>query len=181
VLAATVADLASLPPRPRVPPVPLGPTLDLGAAPAARLLTRGARGTSDRPPRPVALARAHVEVTTDLRQVQQLPGYGHRRRRYLPLGPDVTMFSDLFRQDRERSGLTIEQAARRLGVPLGAYRKLEAGRRWPDWTTYDRIAAAFGWRGRSRLRRISFRSPPWDGRASPHDCRSSVGDRWPEG
>jgi DNA-binding XRE family transcriptional regulator len=26
-----------------------------------------------------------------------------------------------------------------------AYRKLEAGERWPSWETYDRIAAAFGW------------------------------------
>ena len=55
------------------------------------------------------------------------------------------MFSDLLRADRERSGLTVEQAAPRLDVPPVAYRKLEAGERWPSWETYDRIAAAFGW------------------------------------
>ena len=57
----------------------------------------------------------------------------------------MTMFSDLLRGDRERSGLTVEQAARRLGVPPVAYRKHEAGERWSSWESYDRIAAAFGW------------------------------------
>jgi transcriptional regulator with XRE-family HTH domain len=55
------------------------------------------------------------------------------------------MFSDLLLADRERNGLTVEQVARRLGVPSVAYRKIEAGERWPSWETYDRIAAAFGW------------------------------------
>ena len=55
------------------------------------------------------------------------------------------MFSDLLCGDRERSGLTLEQAARRLGVSPAAYRKLEAGERWPSWETHDRIAATFGW------------------------------------
>jgi DNA-binding XRE family transcriptional regulator len=45
------------------------------------------------------------------------------------------MFSDLLRGDRERSGLSVEQAAWCVGVPLGAYRKLEAGERWPSWET----------------------------------------------
>jgi transcriptional regulator with XRE-family HTH domain len=57
----------------------------------------------------------------------------------------VTIFSDVLRQDRQRAGLTAEQAARRLGVSAVAHRKLEAGERWPSWETYDRIAAAFGW------------------------------------
>jgi hypothetical protein len=39
------------------------------------------------------------------------------------------MFSDLLHGDRERSGLTVEQAARHLGVPLVAYRGLEAAER----------------------------------------------------
>jgi transcriptional regulator with XRE-family HTH domain len=54
------------------------------------------------------------------------------------------MFSDLLRADRERAGLSVDQAARRLGVSPVAYRRLEAGERWPSWETYDRIAAAFG-------------------------------------
>jgi transcriptional regulator with XRE-family HTH domain len=55
------------------------------------------------------------------------------------------MFADLLRRDRERSGLTVEQAARRLGVTPAAYRALEASERWPGWEMYDRIATAFGW------------------------------------
>src|ERR671924_1316421 len=50
------------------------------------------------------------------------------------------MFADLLRQDRERAGRAIEQVARRLGVPLGAYKQLEAVDHWPSWETYDRIA-----------------------------------------
>jgi hypothetical protein len=30
-------------------------------------------------------------------------------------------------------------------VSVGAYRKLEAGERWPSWETYDRIERLFGW------------------------------------
>jgi transcriptional regulator with XRE-family HTH domain len=37
------------------------------------------------------------------------------------------MLSDLLRRDRERSGLTIEQAARRLGLVPEAYQELESG------------------------------------------------------
>jgi transcriptional regulator with XRE-family HTH domain len=60
-------------------------------------------------------------------------------------GPPVTMFSDLLLADRERNGLTVEQMARRLGVSPLAYRKFEAGERWPDWRTYDRIERLLGW------------------------------------
>ena len=55
------------------------------------------------------------------------------------------MFSDLLWTDRERAGLSVEQAAWRLGVPQVAYRKLEVGERWPSWETYDRIERLFGW------------------------------------
>lgn len=55
------------------------------------------------------------------------------------------MFSDLLHRDRERSGLSVDQAARPLDVTQSAYPGLEAGERWPHWETYDRIAAAFGW------------------------------------
>jgi transcriptional regulator with XRE-family HTH domain len=53
------------------------------------------------------------------------------------------MFSDLLRRDRERYGLSLEDAARSLGVARPVYEALEAAERWPDWDTYDRIAAAF--------------------------------------
>lgn len=45
----------------------------------------------------------------------------------------VTMFSDLLRTDRERAGLTVEQAAGMIGVSPALYRALEAGGQWPDW------------------------------------------------
>jgi transcriptional regulator with XRE-family HTH domain len=54
------------------------------------------------------------------------------------------MFSDLLRQDRTRSGLSVDQAAWRLGVTPAAYRQLESGERWPNWETFDRIERLFG-------------------------------------
>lgn len=42
------------------------------------------------------------------------------------------MFSDILRQDHERHGLSIDQAARRIGVSPVLYRKLEAGERWAE-------------------------------------------------
>jgi transcriptional regulator with XRE-family HTH domain len=55
------------------------------------------------------------------------------------------MFAQLLHRDRERYGLSIEQAARQLGVSPAAYQALEAAERWPDWETYDRIERLFGW------------------------------------
>jgi DNA-binding XRE family transcriptional regulator len=55
------------------------------------------------------------------------------------------MFSDLLRRDRERFGLSIGQAAWRVGVKPAEYRRLEEGKAWPDWETYDRICDLFGW------------------------------------
>jgi transcriptional regulator with XRE-family HTH domain len=85
------------------------------------------------------------------------------------------MFSYLLRQDRERAGLTIEQAALRFGVRPVAYRKLEAGGRWPDWTTYDLGATAFGWTTRLDLTGyvggLTFGS-----RASEHACIHRASD-----
>jgi transcriptional regulator with XRE-family HTH domain len=43
----------------------------------------------------------------------------------------VTMFAGLFRRDRERSGLTVEQAARSFGVTPAAYRAIEGVERGP--------------------------------------------------
>jgi DNA-binding XRE family transcriptional regulator len=57
----------------------------------------------------------------------------------------ITMFGDLLCRDRERASLSPEQAARRFGVSRAPYRALEAGERWPEWETYDRICKTFGW------------------------------------
>jgi transcriptional regulator with XRE-family HTH domain len=42
------------------------------------------------------------------------------------------MLADLLRRDRERSGLSAEEAARRLGVSRAVYREIEASERWPE-------------------------------------------------
>jgi transcriptional regulator with XRE-family HTH domain len=56
------------------------------------------------------------------------------------------MVGELIRRDRERSGLSLEQAASRLQVPPRRYLKLEAGEIWPDFENLDRIERLFGWR-----------------------------------
>jgi hypothetical protein len=55
----------------------------------------------------------------------------------------VTMFSDLLRADRERDGLTGEQAARRLRVTRSVCRRSRPPSE-SDWETYDRIGRLFG-------------------------------------
>jgi hypothetical protein len=69
----------------------------------------------------------------------------------------MTMFSDMRRRDRERWGLRLARASWLFGVSVRELRELEAGSRWPDFDTYDRIAKLFGWpqafidsRGRTR-------------------------------
>jgi DNA-binding XRE family transcriptional regulator len=57
----------------------------------------------------------------------------------------VGAFPDLLRQDRERHGFTIGQVAWRLGVKPQDYRELEAGKRSPDFATWDRICKLYGW------------------------------------
>jgi DNA-binding XRE family transcriptional regulator len=57
----------------------------------------------------------------------------------------VAAFPDLLRNDRERRGFTSGQVAWRLGVKPQEYRELEAGKRMPDFETWDRICKLFGW------------------------------------
>jgi len=59
--------------------------------------------------------------------------------------PSVTMFSDMLRRDRERSGLRIARVAWRLGITPAEYRRLEEEEAWPRFETYDRICKLFGW------------------------------------
>jgi hypothetical protein len=63
------------------------------------------------------------------------------------------MFSDLLRADRGRNGFTVEQATRRPGVSEVAYRKLDAGERWPRWETYDRVEEIVRFRRIDALRK----------------------------
>jgi transcriptional regulator with XRE-family HTH domain len=51
----------------------------------------------------------------------------------------------MFREDRERSGLTVDEIAWRLGVTRPEYRELEAGKRFPTFVTWNRICKLHGW------------------------------------
>jgi transcriptional regulator with XRE-family HTH domain len=57
----------------------------------------------------------------------------------------MTMFGDMLTRDRKRSGLRLARAAWLLGVRVPELRELEAGTRWPNFDTYDRICKLFGW------------------------------------
>jgi transcriptional regulator with XRE-family HTH domain len=51
----------------------------------------------------------------------------------------------MLEHDRKQAGLSVEQAARRLRVSVREYRELEAGERWSDWETFDRICKLYCW------------------------------------
>jgi DNA-binding XRE family transcriptional regulator len=57
----------------------------------------------------------------------------------------MAMFRKMLEKDRRRAGMSVGQAAGRLGVTVHAYRELEAGARSPSWETWDRICKLFGW------------------------------------
>jgi transcriptional regulator with XRE-family HTH domain len=55
------------------------------------------------------------------------------------------MLGELLRRDRDKRGLSLEEAARLLQITAVRLRKLEADEAWPDWETYDLICKLFGW------------------------------------
>jgi hypothetical protein len=57
----------------------------------------------------------------------------------------MTMFGDMLERDRKRLRLRLARAAWLLSVSLAELRELEAGTRWPDFDTNDRICKLFGW------------------------------------
>ena len=57
----------------------------------------------------------------------------------------VAAFPKMLREDRERSGLTVDEIAWRLSVSRREYRELEAGKRSPTFVTWDRICKLYGW------------------------------------
>jgi Helix-turn-helix domain len=57
----------------------------------------------------------------------------------------MAAFPELLRKDRERRGFTVGQVAWRLDVKPQKYRELEAGERFPDFETWDRICKLYGW------------------------------------
>jgi DNA-binding XRE family transcriptional regulator len=57
----------------------------------------------------------------------------------------VDMFRRMLEDDRLRAGWSVGQTAWRLGVSVREYREIEAGERWPNWETFNRICKLFGW------------------------------------
>ena len=56
------------------------------------------------------------------------------------------MFTDLLKRDRERLAMSEAQAARRFGMTLNGYRKIEAGEEELfDSDAFDAIAELYGW------------------------------------
>ena len=55
----------------------------------------------------------------------------------------MAAFPEMLCRDRERWGFA--SAKLRLGVSVREYRQLEAGERWPDSVTWDRICTLYGW------------------------------------
>jgi transcriptional regulator with XRE-family HTH domain len=56
----------------------------------------------------------------------------------------VAGFPKMLREDRERSGLTVDEIAWRLGVSRREYRELERGK-LPTFVTWDRMCRLYGW------------------------------------
>ncbi|MGN1346450.1 MAG: helix-turn-helix domain-containing protein [Eubacteriales bacterium] len=54
------------------------------------------------------------------------------------------MFREKLKEIRKREGITQQEAARRLGVSLGAVGNWESGKRTPDAEMLGRIADTFG-------------------------------------
>jgi predicted transcriptional regulator len=59
----------------------------------------------------------------------------------------VAALPGMLEHDRKQAGWSVGQAAWRLGVSVREYRELEAGERWPDGETWDRICELCGWPG----------------------------------
>jgi hypothetical protein len=51
----------------------------------------------------------------------------------------------MMQRGREREGLRVCRAAWLIGVSVREYRSFEAGERWPDFETWDRICKLYGW------------------------------------
>jgi DNA-binding XRE family transcriptional regulator len=57
----------------------------------------------------------------------------------------MAMLPAMLEQDRRRAGWSVARAAWELGVSVREYRELEAGKRSPEWETFDRICKLYGW------------------------------------
>jgi DNA-binding XRE family transcriptional regulator len=63
----------------------------------------------------------------------------------------VVGFPKMLLEDRERAGFTVDETAWRLGFTRQEYRELEAGKRFADFKTWNRMCKLFGWPQRYEL------------------------------
>ena len=59
--------------------------------------------------------------------------------------PTLAAYPGMMQRARKREGLRVCRAAWLVGVSVREYRKLEAGERFPDPDTYERICALCEW------------------------------------
>ena len=57
----------------------------------------------------------------------------------------LAAFPKMLERDRKREGLRVCRAAWLLGVSVREYQDLEAGDRFPESGTYERICKLYGW------------------------------------
>ena len=56
----------------------------------------------------------------------------------------MAMLPTMLEQDRRRAGWSVAQTAWRLGITAREYREIEAGERWPNGETFNRICEMYG-------------------------------------
>jgi len=59
--------------------------------------------------------------------------------------PTLAAYPGMMQRARKREGLRVCRAAWLIGVSVREYRELEAGERFPDPGTYERICDLYWW------------------------------------
>jgi len=59
--------------------------------------------------------------------------------------PTLAAYPGMMQRARKREGLRVCRAAWLIGVSVREYREIEAGERFPDPGTYERISDLYGW------------------------------------
>jgi hypothetical protein len=57
----------------------------------------------------------------------------------------LASFPTMMERDRKREGLRVCRAAWLIGLTVREYREIEAGEVFPDFKTWERMCALFGW------------------------------------
>jgi hypothetical protein len=59
--------------------------------------------------------------------------------------PTLAAYPGMMQRARRREGLRVCRAAWLIGVSVREYREIEAGGRFPNLRTYERISELYGW------------------------------------